>query len=243
MTLDLISWLRQQCRKYAFDVVATYRRQGSHEWPLVAEDDADPELYKLVVSYHDIEYAHNNIELAAKFEHEHRLQAALELAAVVCYARPFSGNRAHGTKWNLPKANWPAYSDKASKKFHRYLIKLRNENYAHSDASIRDPSFWADGGSNRATIAFRRLMWADQLAMIDMTRDLRDRLKQAADEALKAHPLVKRPSVSAEPELTASDSHPWRKPYIAQRAAQEAEARRLRGGSKYPGLPMNGGLG
>jgi hypothetical protein len=39
----LIDWLREICADYAFDVRALYRRQGEHEWPLHARDEADLE--------------------------------------------------------------------------------------------------------------------------------------------------------------------------------------------------------
>lgn len=41
MKLDLITWLREECARYSFDVVATYRRRGDHDWPLVAKDADD----------------------------------------------------------------------------------------------------------------------------------------------------------------------------------------------------------
>lgn len=42
-TDELLNWLRSVCGAFEFDVVATYRRVGEHEWPLVAHDSADLE--------------------------------------------------------------------------------------------------------------------------------------------------------------------------------------------------------
>lgn len=46
--MDVLEWLRGQCAGYALDVVAVYRRQGQHAWPLVAHDVA--ELQELLAS-------------------------------------------------------------------------------------------------------------------------------------------------------------------------------------------------
>jgi hypothetical protein len=40
---DVLDWLRSTCARYEFDVVALYRREGEHEWPLTAADAADLE--------------------------------------------------------------------------------------------------------------------------------------------------------------------------------------------------------
>lgn len=40
---QLLHWLRQVCKDFRFDVVATYRRSGEHGWPLTAEDAEDLE--------------------------------------------------------------------------------------------------------------------------------------------------------------------------------------------------------
>lgn len=42
-TIDPLDWLRQTCVAYQFDVVALYRREGEHAWPLAATDSADLE--------------------------------------------------------------------------------------------------------------------------------------------------------------------------------------------------------
>jgi hypothetical protein len=38
---ELLPWLRQVCADYEFDVVAVYRREGRHDWPLEASDPDD----------------------------------------------------------------------------------------------------------------------------------------------------------------------------------------------------------
>lgn len=38
---ELLAWLDSVCAKYQFDVVAVYRHEGSHEWPLEASDPDD----------------------------------------------------------------------------------------------------------------------------------------------------------------------------------------------------------
>lgn len=38
---ELVAWLASVCAKYEFDVVAVYRREGSHGWPLEATDPDD----------------------------------------------------------------------------------------------------------------------------------------------------------------------------------------------------------
>ncbi len=40
---ELESWLRGVCSEFVFDVVATYRRSGDHDWPLVADGENDLE--------------------------------------------------------------------------------------------------------------------------------------------------------------------------------------------------------
>lgn len=42
-TEKLLEWLRRVCGEFVFDVVATFRRSGDHEWPLVADDERDLE--------------------------------------------------------------------------------------------------------------------------------------------------------------------------------------------------------
>ena len=37
----LLEWLRTACAEYEHDVVALYRRRGSHAWPITASDDRD----------------------------------------------------------------------------------------------------------------------------------------------------------------------------------------------------------
>jgi hypothetical protein len=37
----LLPWLRQACANYRFDVVAVYRHEGRHDWPLEASDADD----------------------------------------------------------------------------------------------------------------------------------------------------------------------------------------------------------
>lgn len=39
----LVEWLRRMCNDYVFDIVAVYRREGGHGWPLVARDARDLE--------------------------------------------------------------------------------------------------------------------------------------------------------------------------------------------------------
>lgn len=41
--VELIAWLREQCAQYRFDLGGAYRRQGVHDWPLVAADESDLE--------------------------------------------------------------------------------------------------------------------------------------------------------------------------------------------------------
>jgi hypothetical protein len=41
MPMDLVTWLRERCSDYAFDVAGVYQRAGTHEWPLVAVDATD----------------------------------------------------------------------------------------------------------------------------------------------------------------------------------------------------------
>lgn len=43
MTVDLEEWLRTQCSGYEFDIKGVFRRDGSHEWPVVAHTSADLE--------------------------------------------------------------------------------------------------------------------------------------------------------------------------------------------------------
>lgn len=40
-TLDLEKWLRDQCAQYKFELGGVYQVDGSHDYPLVAEDAAD----------------------------------------------------------------------------------------------------------------------------------------------------------------------------------------------------------
>jgi hypothetical protein len=40
-SLDAADWLRTTCAAYVFDVVALYRLEGEHEWPLTAASDTE----------------------------------------------------------------------------------------------------------------------------------------------------------------------------------------------------------
>ena len=40
---DLLAWLRDTCGDFGFDVVALYKREGDHDWPVSAADAADLE--------------------------------------------------------------------------------------------------------------------------------------------------------------------------------------------------------
>lgn len=37
----LLTWLREACSRYRFDVIAVYKVTGGHKWPLTAGDEAD----------------------------------------------------------------------------------------------------------------------------------------------------------------------------------------------------------
>src|SRR5579859_3320775 len=41
MPIDLVTWLRERCREYSFDVAGVFHRAGIHEWPLSATDATD----------------------------------------------------------------------------------------------------------------------------------------------------------------------------------------------------------
>lgn len=41
--LDVLDWLRRQCREYSYDLRGVFRTRGTTIWPLVASDDADLE--------------------------------------------------------------------------------------------------------------------------------------------------------------------------------------------------------
>lgn len=41
MSGDLVGWLRRELEGFTFDVLAAYRRHGSHGWPLTARDEED----------------------------------------------------------------------------------------------------------------------------------------------------------------------------------------------------------
>lgn len=41
--IDLESWLRETCGRYSFDLRGIYQAQGTHSWPIVANDQAELE--------------------------------------------------------------------------------------------------------------------------------------------------------------------------------------------------------
>jgi hypothetical protein len=40
---ELLEWLREQCHQYELDVVALFKRGGTHDWPLTARDEEELE--------------------------------------------------------------------------------------------------------------------------------------------------------------------------------------------------------
>ncbi len=89
---------------------------------------------------------------------------------VVVYARPFSGNkgRVQG-KHRLPKSHIP--SD--SLDLHRELIALRNELFAHSDATFHDPVVMRNIGPPEAPLHPVRFRVADFQSLSTRIPDLR----------------------------------------------------------------------
>jgi hypothetical protein len=41
VNLNLLEWLRERCAAYQFDVTAVFRRNGQHQWPLVAANESE----------------------------------------------------------------------------------------------------------------------------------------------------------------------------------------------------------
>jgi hypothetical protein len=58
----------------------------------------------------------------------------LNLALVICYARPFSGNR---PRVNLPKS-CTRFRTSEQLDAHKTAVRIRNRVYAHSDADVRN---------------------------------------------------------------------------------------------------------
>lgn len=78
---------------------------------------------------------------------------------IVSYSRPFSGNRGKLlTKHSLPEKIVP----RAQRPLHRELFKLRNQAFAHTDHSFRDPRLAAfpkaEGGA-RFVMSFSNPPW------------------------------------------------------------------------------------
>jgi len=63
----------------------------------------------------------------------HPLYYPLYSAIVVCYSRPFTNNKPHGS---LAK-KWNKFEDKILERTHYELLKARNELIAHSDMNVR----------------------------------------------------------------------------------------------------------
>lgn len=85
----------------------------------------------------------------------HELYTPLFNAAVVAYARPFSGNKGTGTL----SRHWSEFADQRLRVAHKKLIVTRNQLVAHSDSTVRSvtlvPPGVSFGGKVSDSVAFR----------------------------------------------------------------------------------------
>lgn len=100
----------------------------------------DRQFHRLLISKKDMEKAIAYLSAAAKTHTagDSDATAGLIAAAIVAYARPFSGNRNHARV--TPNPPHPdRWLTREEKDLHKRIVELRNEVIAHSDAD-RNPT-------------------------------------------------------------------------------------------------------
>jgi hypothetical protein len=100
----------------------------------------DRQFHRLLISKKDMEKAIAYLSAAAKANTagESDATAGLIAAAIVAYARPFSGNKNHPRVTpNPPQPD--RWLTREEKDLHKRIVELRNEVIAHSDAD-RNPT-------------------------------------------------------------------------------------------------------
>jgi hypothetical protein len=100
---------------------------------------SDRQFNRAYVSMHDMDRCVESLECAAAaLEHQDDKAArGLLTAAIVCYARPFSGNADHPRATASPSFRVSRLS-KEERVLHHHVLELRNKAIAHSDAE-RNP--------------------------------------------------------------------------------------------------------
>ena len=99
-----------------------------------AVSDHNRRFRRLQISRNDFKRAIEFIAAAIGHDADSIEHEALLIAAVICYARPFSPNEKPPTKANakLPK-EFARFDDAEDRKLHMQVIKLRNKAVAHSE--------------------------------------------------------------------------------------------------------------
>jgi hypothetical protein len=94
------------------------------------------ELYKLLVARSDITASLNTCKLMLEKVDgmEHELYYPFYTAIVVCYSRPFTNNKPHGS---LGK-KWYTFDNDIFRDTHQTLLNARHELIAHSDLTVKE---------------------------------------------------------------------------------------------------------
>lgn len=93
------------------------------------------ELYKLLIARSDITASLNACKMMIEVVDGmgHDLYFPLYSAIVVCYSRPFTNNKPHGS---LPE-KWYSFENKILDNAHKELLRARHELIAHSDMTVK----------------------------------------------------------------------------------------------------------
>lgn len=114
----------------------------------LTREEARRRLRRVLLSWWDFYNADQFAALLEKSLEEERQappqevnETALTIAAVVSYARPFSGNYdTPHTTGNFRKEHLQTALDESDLELHNRLMDLRNRDFAHSDAEVKDLS-------------------------------------------------------------------------------------------------------
>lgn len=93
------------------------------------------DLYRLLIARSDMHASLKASELIIKYVKNIKDEYLYPLttSVVVCYARPFTGNKPYGP---LPK-KWSKFDNPQYQDIHNRLLQARHELFAHSDMNVR----------------------------------------------------------------------------------------------------------
>jgi hypothetical protein len=124
----------------------------------------DAELLRLQISHLDFESARDFIDVARKHEESSREYEALMLAAIICYARPFSNNELRTPEPPTVASSVSFSPDavlekQADLELHHKLIRLRNKAIAHAESVYYPTQIISIDPPGAAGIVFSARRW------------------------------------------------------------------------------------